>query len=320
MGSTEKAESRVSQLIEGFLLIDKPAGLTSHDVVARVRRIVGVKRVGHAGTLDPFSTGLLIVCVGRTTRLVRFLVGLDKEYVARVRLGFATDTQDLTGKQITPLKTSNELTVEELTAVLNRFMGPQSQMPPMFSAKKVAGERLHRLAREGRVVDRAPTSVVVRAIELLETGNSSSGIEEFVMRVTCSSGTYIRTLGHDIGAALGLGGHLTELRRTKIGGFSVEGAIRLTRAEEMAREGGLEEILVSPAQALTHLPGIQLDEERAGWIAHGRQVSIAGSEAEALKPGTALRVLELRSDRLLAIGEYDAERATIRPIVVLGSG
>lgn len=300
-------------------MIDKPAGMTSHDVVARVRRIVGLKRVGHAGTLDPFSTGLLIICVGRSTRLVRFLAGLDKEYEARVRLGFATDTQDLTGKQITPLRTSNELTADRLAAVLSRFVGPQSQMPPMFSAKKVAGERLHRLAREGRVVERAPTSVVVRAIELLETGSSSSGIEEFVMRVTCSSGTYIRTLGNDIGAALGLGGHLLELRRTKIGEFGIDRAVSLTRAEEMGEENRLEEILLSPADALAHLPCIRLDEERAGWIAHGRRISIAGSEAEGLEPGKAVRVCELQSRRLVAIGEYDEEHATIRPMVVLGS-
>jgi tRNA pseudouridine55 synthase len=134
----------------GALIIDKPEGLTSHDVVARVRRATGTRRVGHAGTLDPFATGVLVCCIGRATRLVQFLVGLDKEYIATVKLGYATDTQDGTGKQITPLRLSNDLDLEDLRRVLNMFTGPQLQTPPMFSAKKVAGERLYRAARAGR--------------------------------------------------------------------------------------------------------------------------------------------------------------------------
>ena len=151
----------------GALIIDKPEGITSHDVVARVRRATGTRRVGHAGTLDPFATGVLVCCIGRATRLVQFLVGLDKEYIATAKLGYATDTQDSTGKQITPLRTSNELSLEELSRVLDQFIGPQLQTPPMFSAKKIGGERLYRAARAGREVEREPVSIVVHSMRLI---------------------------------------------------------------------------------------------------------------------------------------------------------
>src|SRR4030095_513481 len=152
----------------GALIIDKPEGFTSHDVVARVRRAAGTRRVGHAGTLDPFATGALVCCIGPATRLVQFLVGLDKEYNATVRLGYATDTQDGTGKQITSLHASSELSLEELQRTLDQFIGPQSQMPPMFSAKKVGGERLYRAAREGGEGQRAPGSLVVDSIAMTD--------------------------------------------------------------------------------------------------------------------------------------------------------
>src|SRR5262249_15228977 len=151
--------------VTGALIIDKPEGLTSHDVVARIRRITGERRVGHAGTLDPFATGVLVVCLGQATRLIQFLVGLDKEYIATVRLGYATDTQDRTGKQITPLHSSNDVSLEVLRRTLDDFTGPQLQTPPMFSAKKVGGEKLYRAARAGREIEREPASITVYSIE-----------------------------------------------------------------------------------------------------------------------------------------------------------
>src|ERR1044071_2256686 len=198
----------------GALIIDKPEGLTSHDVVARVRRLVGTRRVGHAGTLDPFATGVLVVCVGRATRLVQYLVGLDKEYVATVRLGEAADTQGLSGRQSTPLRTSKETSPESIRAVLAQFTGEQMQTPPMFSAKKVGGEKLYRAARAGREVVRAPVSITVHSIELIENDEvrfNADGTRDFRMRVRCSSGTYVRTLAHDIGDRLGTGAHLVGL-------------------------------------------------------------------------------------------------------------
>ena len=210
--------------MDGSLIIDKPEGITSHTVVARVRRVAGTRRVGHAGTLDPFATGVLVVCVGRATRLSQFLVGLDKEYVATIRLGFATDTQDLTGKQITPLKSSYDRSLEDVRSVLDQFRGAQMQTPPMYSAKKVAGERLYRAARAGREVERQPVPINVYSIDLIdESANAlilnQDGTRDFDVRVRCSSGTYIRTLAHDIGERLGVGGHLAALRRTAVGQF-----------------------------------------------------------------------------------------------------
>src|SRR5882762_13886 len=202
----------------GALIIDKPEGITSHDVVARIRRATGTRRVGHAGTLDPFATGVLVCCIGRATRLVQFLVGLDKEYYATVRLGYATDTQDGTGKQITPLRSSTALGLEHVGRILSEFNGQQLQIPPMFSAKKVGGERLYRAARDGREVERDPVSIVVHSIALIEEGvptltTNEDGTAEFNMQVRCSSGTYVRTLAHDLGERLGVGAHLVGLRR-----------------------------------------------------------------------------------------------------------
>src|SRR5689334_17551458 len=212
----------------GALIIDKPAGLTSHDVVARVRRAARTRRVGHAGTLDPFATGVLVVCIERATRLLQYVVGLDKEYLATVRTGFATTTQDLTGEQITPLASSDLLSVEQVTAVLKEFIGEQWQTPPMFSAKKVAGERLYVAAREGREVERQPVAITVSEMEMIEMHQpNADGTRDFVMRVSCSSGTYVRTLANDIGARLGTGAHLSALRRTAVGRFRIEEALSL---------------------------------------------------------------------------------------------
>src|SRR4030095_16621573 len=177
----------------GAIIIDKPEGLTSHDVVARVRRATGTRRVGHAGTLDPFATGVLVCCIGRATRLVQFLVGLDKEYVATVKLGYATDTQDGTGKQITPLHTSNDVSLEDLRRVLEQYTGPQLQTPPMFSAKKVGGERLYRAARAGREVEREPVRIYVHSMSLMSNDRPVSepnedGTRDFDVLVRCSSG------------------------------------------------------------------------------------------------------------------------------------
>src|SRR6266571_2331275 len=219
----------------GALVIDKPEGITSHDVVARVRRVTGERRVGHAGTLDPFATGVLVVCVGRATRLVQFLVGLDKEYIATIKLGYATDTQDLTGKHITPLRSSNELSLEDVRRVLERFTGPQLQTPPMFSAKKVAGQKLYVAARAGREVKREPVRIELYALELIEEETAlranDDGTRDFRAKVRCSSGTYVRTLAHDIGEALRVGAHLTKLRRTGVGHFKVDRALTLDELE-----------------------------------------------------------------------------------------
>lgn len=305
--------------MDGILIIDKPAGMTSHDVVSRVRRAVGTRRVGHAGTLDPFATGVLVVCINRATRLSAFLTHLDKEYLATVRLGFATDTQDVTGKQITPLKTSNRLSLEELYHVLAGFTGPQLQTPPMFSAKQVAGERLYRAARAGREVERQPVPIIVHAIELTEKAlkKNEDGTLDFIAKVRCSSGTYVRTLAHDIGAKLNVGGHLAALRRTAVGHFEIASAVNLEELEHRGREGTLSNLLVSPADALRHLAAVKLDADGANRVANGREIFPTRQQLESIQGAAQpLRLLH-ESGELLAVGQYDPDRRVVKPTVVL---
>ena len=308
----------------GALIIDKPQDFTSHDLVARVRRATGTRRVGHAGTLDPFATGVLVCCIGRATRLVQFLVGLDKEYIGTVRLGFATDTQDSTGKQITALRSSKELSLEELRQTLNGFIGPQLQTPPMFSAKKVGGKRLYKAAREGLELERAPVRIVVHSIDLVEDekvslSSNEDGTMDFKMRVRCSSGTYIRTLANDIGRALEVGGHLASLRRLKVGHFDLDQAVTLEALETMSR-ADLERDLIDGTSIVSHLPRVMIDEERARLISYGRGISLSEAEAESAGVGEGLLRLCDGDGRLVAIGELDSTNDLVRPRVVVATG
>ena len=306
----------------GALVIDKPEGITSHDVVARVRRVTGERRVGHAGTLDPFATGVLVVCVGRATRLVQFLVGLDKEYIATIKLGYATDTQDLTGKHITPLRSSNELSLEDVRRVLERFTGPQLQTPPMFSAKKIAGQKLYVAARAGREVKREPVRIELYALELIEEETAlranDDGTRDFRVKVRCSSGTYVRTLAHDIGAALRVGAHLTKLRRTGVGHFKVDRALTLDELERTPRDD-LRRMLLSPFLTLQHLPVIWLDDQRIKQVVTGRAFSLSDDErAEVKGEVIPLRLCD-EAGALVAVGYYDARLQVVRPRVVLAA-
>jgi tRNA pseudouridine55 synthase len=311
----------MNQSMLGALNIDKPEGLTSHDVVARVRRATGTRRVGHAGTLDPFATGVLVCCIGRATRLVQFLVGLDKEYIATVRLGYATDTQDGTGKQITPLRSSNELSLEELNRVLNQFTGPQSQTPPMFSAKKVAGERLYRAARAGREVAREPVSIVVHSMKLIEDEGpalnvNEDGSRDFSIQVRCSSGTYVRTLAHEIGEQLGVGGHLVKLRRTEVGHFRLADALTLDEVETMERDD-LGDALISPLDMLSHLPLVMLDEGESKRVTNGRALALTRERAAVVEAGAhTLRLCDSKGT-LVAVGYFDPATGLLNPRVVL---
>ena len=204
----------------GFLLVDKPVGPTSHDVVDAARRALRTRKVGHAGTLDPFASGLLILAVGKMTKEISRFVGLDKSYEATLRLGAASDTMDRTGKiQETGIR--EQVTEERLRAILERFRGAIDQVPPMYSAKKVGGKKLYELAREGKEIERKPVRVTVHELELVEYAWPTAKI-----RTRVSSGTYIRALADDLGKALGCGAYLEELRRTTIGSFDVKDAVK----------------------------------------------------------------------------------------------
>lgn len=222
----------------GIIIINKPAGWTSMDVCAKLRGIFHEKRVGHAGTLDPMATGVLPVFVGQATKAVSFAESGEKEYLARLRLGLTTDTQDTTGTALSELPVT--VTEEDLRAVLPRFTGEIEQIPPMYSAVKVQGRKLYELARKGAEVERKPRAVTIFALELL----GQTGKNEYALRIRCSKGTYIRTLCHDIGAVLGCGGAMSALERTMAAGFTLSEAVTLEQVQAQ------KETLLRPTDSL----------------------------------------------------------------------
>ena len=297
--------------MNGVLLVDKPSGPTSYDIVARVRRILDEKRCGHTGTLDPFATGLLILCLGRATRLSRFLTAAFKSYVATIRFGYATDTYDRTG---TPLGDVRDYEPERdvLVRTLSSFEGRQMQRPPAFSAKKLGGKRLYQLAREGVPVTARPVEVEIRELELLDIEGAEARI-----RVTVSSGTYIRSLAHDVGEKLGAGAHLSELRRTDIASFSVSDAIDMDTLETLGtgETGGAGASLLSPEDALRDLPSVEVGREAARRLVNGQppRWDEVGSTWDAKAAPHHIRVLGPKGE-LLAVGGPDEQG--IRPFVV----
>ncbi|MEM7673770.1 MAG: tRNA pseudouridine(55) synthase TruB [Verrucomicrobiota bacterium] len=212
---------------EGVLLIDKPQGITSHDVVDRVRRTFGMKQVGHAGTLDPMATGLVIILVGKATKISQFLMSLDKVYTGEVTLGISTDSYDADG-EVTAENELPELSQEGLLEAMNTFKGDQYQTPPMFSAKKIKGVPLYKMARKGKTVEREPRFIRISEFEL-----TSFTMPKFTFRLACSKGTYVRSVAHDIGEKLACGAHLSALRRTEIERFKIKEAVTLDALAEM---------------------------------------------------------------------------------------
>jgi len=231
-------------MVAGVLVVNKECGMTSHDVVDRVREIFKMKRVGHTGTLDPPAQGVLVLCLGQATKVVRFLTDLDKEYIATMRLGIVTDTQDATGQVVE----SNPVDVgcEDVKEALKKFVGEIKQIPPMISAIRYKGRRLYELARRGIEVEREPRTVRVHEIEVLECK-----IPYVKFRLVCSKGTYVRTLCHDVGKLLGCGAHQSELVRTRVGKFTLEDAIELEELETLPHP---EDALISIDEALSHIP------------------------------------------------------------------
>ena len=238
-------------MTDGVLLIHKPYGITSFDVVARVRRLYGTKKVGHTGTLDPIATGLLPVLVGRAVKASEFLTEKDKEYIAGLRLGLTTDTEDITGNILS--EKGNVPDSETVLRTAKQFVGEIMQTPPMYSALKVGGEKLVDLARRGIVIERQARPITVHELDIEGEGT------DYTMRVFCSKGTYIRTLCADIGNALGCGGIMTSLIRTKTGGFSLSNAYSLEELEEMSVEHR-SSILLPTETLFSHLPTVQLPE------------------------------------------------------------
>ena len=293
----------------GILLVDKPAGFTSHDVVAVARGALGVRKIGHAGTLDPFATGLLVLGIGRATRLLEYLVGLDKQYVGTARLGVATDSHDADGEPVARDDRWVGLPPERIRAVAASMVGPLAQTPPRYSAVKVRGVPAHRRTRRGESVTLAPRRVIVRSFEVLETD-----LPEVRFLVTCSSGTYVRSLAAELGARLDTRCHLAGLRRTRVGSFDVCNAAPL----EALRAGQPPaHAWTPPLSALSHLGKVEIAPTEAALIAQGRRVS-AG---ERFLGGAVVRgpvAFVLPGGELVAVGEVRDGLMTPRKVFLDG--
>ena len=297
--------SRRTAVAEGVLVVNKETGWTSHDVVAKVRGLLGGVKVGHAGTLDPAATGVLPMLVGRATRVAEYLLDWDKEYRAVLRLGETTDTQDATGKvlaQADPSVVSDEV----LREVVARFRGPQRQVPPMYSAVKIGGRPLYKAARAGETVERADRPIIVHELDILTVDG-----RDVTLRVVCSKGTYIRTLCADIGQALGVGGHLAALERRRVGPFSIEQALTVDQVADRLAIGTLPRHLVPLNQALDCLPAMTVTDEQARLVLHGGAVSPVGIERLPCTGGPVSIRLQDKDGRLLAIGIHGGTTAGI---------
>jgi tRNA pseudouridine55 synthase len=281
--------------VDGVFVIDKPEGLTSHDVVSRLRRIARTRRVGHLGTLDPIATGVLPLVVGRATRLAQFYTRSDKTYEGRIRFGIATDTYDRAGTPAGP-EIPPAFSREELERQLDRFRGEFLQTPPPVSAKKVEGVRAYELARKHIPVTLEPVPVIIYELDLL-----SFELPYAVLRIRCSGGTYMRSLAHDLGEALGCGAHLESLRRTAAGEFSIGQAHTLEDLAQLAAEDRLVEALIPAAQVLPSFPAVYVESLLIGQIRQGRNFPV--SPFRTGSTGTRYVKAISREGELIAIGE-----------------
>lgn len=284
----------------GFLIVDKPAGMTSHDVVNRIRRITGQKKAGHTGTLDPFATGVLPVALGEATKAIPFLDESVKEYKAVLQLGICTDTQDCTGTVIAE-SDWQAVTAGELTDLFVTFLGEQRQQPPMYSALKHNGTPLYKLARQGVTIDRKLRDIFIHSITVEDIS-----LPEVSFTVRCSRGTYVRTLAHDIGEKAGCGASLLKLQRTATGPFQIEHALSLAQIEDSHRLGKLSSAVIPLLDALSNLPEVTLTEKGENAVSHGvLPVAEDMSQMGALRPGAKVKLI--RNGRLLAVTEINGE-------------
>jgi tRNA pseudouridine55 synthase len=284
----------------GFVPVDKPAGPTSHDVVAMARLALRQRRIGHTGTLDPFASGLLLLAIGRATRLAEYLSDLPKSYSAVMRLGQTTDTDDRAGQVVTQTDDWSQLDPGTIREALAAMAGVMRQVPPMYSARKVGGRRLYAIAREGRQVERVATEVTIHSLEVTRIE-----VPDVAFEITCSTGTYIRSIARDIGSDLGVGAHLLELRRTAIGPHRVENAVALDHLDDF---DAVRRVWVSPARALAHLPAIDIDDDETTALVQGRSIAVPPETG----PGTTAA---LGHGELVAIG--DVQAGSLRPRKVL---
>ena len=286
--------------LNGIILVDKPSDWTSHDVVGKLRGILHERRIGHSGTLDPMATGLLVVFVGRATRAVKFAEADSKEYIAGLRLGVSTDTQDITGNT---LKSSNSLPSRaELEQALGAFKGEISQIPPMYSAIKVGGKKLYELARRGESVERKPRKITIDMLDIIGENDG-----DYILDIVCSKGTYIRTLCNDIGDALGCGGCMSSLRRVKAGAFSIEQAYTIDEIQAAANNGELDASLISVDRLFSAYPALTVSDTAEKKLCNGniiKLVSPNGIYRVYSQTGAFLLLGEVADNKLKTIKSF----------------
>jgi tRNA pseudouridine55 synthase len=294
-------------MIEGVLVVDKPLGITSHDVVATARRALRERRIGHTGTLDPLATGVLPLAIGRATRLVQFLSASEKEYRADIRLGLTTDSYDLTGRELA--RSDCVVTHDEVLRALETLKGDYMQAPPPFSAKKVGGKRAYDLARADTPIQPRPVPVTVHRLVLVALQGNIVSVE-----ITCSAGFYVRSLAHDLGQRLGVGGCLAALRRTRSGDFTLDQAVTL---EMLAgRPAQAAEQALRTEHLLPRLPAVTVTPEGVERVSHGREVGPAHFESARFEPSGWVRVLG-PAGTLLAVAKPGETAGSLHPSVVL---
>jgi tRNA pseudouridine55 synthase len=299
---TENSEN-MKNVVSGVLVVDKPIGLTSHDVVQIIRRGTGIRRAGHTGTLDPRASGVLVILIGPAVRLSEYVSASDKRYQATIRLGTSTDTYDSEGTVTSTASTASieDVSEEQFNEILQTFVGEIEQVPPPYSAVKVKGRKAYDMAREGEEVDLAPRIINVYSLDILEWAPP-----EAVVDVYCSSGTYVRSLANDLGKSLGTGAYLVGLRRTKSGRFTLRDAVPLRRLQEAFDAGNWYRFLIPAAEALADWPMIELDADQVELVRHGHRVP-----AEAGQTGWA-RGVSTQGD-LVALMEVDEESHEWQP-------
>ena len=287
-------------VVSGVLVIDKPIGLTSHDVVQIIRRGTGIRRAGHTGTLDPRASGVLVVLIGPAVRLSEYVSASDKRYQATIRLGSTTDTYDSEG-MVTSESPANHITEEKFDEILQTYVGEIEQVPPPYSAVKVKGKKAYEMARKGEQVDLEPRKIQVYSLEILEWDPP-----EVVIDAYCSSGTYVRSLANDLGESLGTGAYLIGLRRTKSGRFTLREAVPLRRLKEAFQAGDWYKFLIPAADALGDWPAVELDADQVDLVRHGHRIP-----AEPDSEGWS-RAISQQGD-LVALLEYNSESGEWQP-------
>ena len=291
--------------MDGILIVNKPEGISSYGVIRRLKWIFDTKKIGHGGTLDPFASGVLVIAVNDGTKIIQYSLDSDKGYVAKLKLGEMTDSYDRTGKVVKSSEPPVSVTEDEFVHALNRFSGEIDQIPPMFSAKKVNGVKLYNMAREGLEVERKSVKIRIDEIALIDYSYPYATI-----KVTCSKGTYIRSLANDIGIALGTYAHLVELHRTKSGQYSIDDACTLEELESAKEAGTLKDRLISLNDALPFIPSSVVSDDAEKNIRHGVRITdddivLSGDDPENTKMDVKPGILRLvsKAGRLLALAE-----------------